>query len=62
MSEGGKEVRHQTLHSVQPNGAGFFLSGDVVQPLVSGEQTDGQSSLSRITLLPGNGPNVSSSS
>jgi quercetin dioxygenase-like cupin family protein len=55
MSVGGKEVRQHTLHSVQPGGAGFFLTGDVVQPLVGGEQTDGQSSLSRITVLPGSG-------
>jgi quercetin dioxygenase-like cupin family protein len=55
MLEAGHELRQNTLHSGRPNGPGFFMSGDIVQPLVSSEQTGGQNSLSRITVLPGSG-------
>ncbi|MDQ3024723.1 MAG: cupin domain-containing protein, partial [bacterium] len=55
MALGGREQPAATLHAAAPAAGGFFMSGDIVQPLVTGTQTGGECTLSRITALPGSG-------
>jgi quercetin dioxygenase-like cupin family protein len=58
MGVGGREVTAGTLTTAAPAAGGFFLSGDIVQPLVTGKQTGGECTLARITVLPGSGQSL----
>jgi len=55
MNWGGSNLKLAALHTAQPEPGGFYVSGDIVQPLVSGKQSTSEVSLSRVTILPGTG-------